>query len=49
VKYFKVSGIFNMEFEAEDDRKAKSKAERILRDSGITGYVIETQEVNRDE
>lgn len=43
-KRFRVSGIFNIEVEAKDTREAKTKARRILRDSGIDGCVIDTEE-----
>lgn len=42
-KRFRVSGIFNLEIEAKDTREAKTKARRILRDSGIDGYVIDAE------
>jgi len=45
IKDFLVSGLFILEVEAEDSRKASGKAERIMRDSGIEGYVIEVEEV----
>lgn len=44
-KRYRVSGIFILEVEAEDSRKASGKAERIMRNSGIDGYVIEAEEV----
>ncbi len=43
-KRYRVSGLFILDVEAEDSRKASGKAERIMRDSGIDGYVIEVEE-----
>lgn len=45
-KRYRVSGLFILEVEAEDSRKASGKAERIMRDSGIEGYVIEVEEAS---
>lgn len=44
-KRFRVSGLFNLEVEGRDSREAKTKARRILRDSGIDGCVIDVEEV----
>lgn len=41
-----VIGTFIVEVEAKNYRQAKSKAQRILHDSGITGYVTD---VNKKE
>lgn len=43
-KRFRVSGIFNIEVEVKDYREAKTKVRGILRDSGIDGCVIDTEE-----
>jgi len=45
----KVFGIFIIEVEAENYQDAKSKAERILYDSGISGHVMEVNKVREDE
>lgn len=42
-KRFRVSGLFNLEIEAKDSREATTKARKILRDSGIDGYVIDAE------
>lgn len=44
-KRFRVSGLFSLEVEGKDSREAKTKARRILRDSGIDGCVIDVEEV----
>lgn len=44
-----VSGIFIIEVEAENYQDAKSKAERILCDSGISGHVMEVNKVREDK
>ena len=48
-KRYHVNGIFSLEVEGKDMRDARKTAERILRDSGIEGYVVEIQEVKTDE
>lgn len=44
-KRYQVSGIFNLEVDGRDSRQARETAERILRDSGIDGCVIDVEEV----
>ena len=44
-KRYRVEGIFILEVDAEDDREARGKAERILHTSDIDGYIIEEKEV----
>ena len=48
-KRYLVSGVFILEVVAEDNCKASEKVERIMRDSGIEGYVVEVEEVGRDK
>lgn len=43
-KRYRVSGLFVVEIEAEDSRKASGKVQRIMQDRGIKGYVIEVEE-----
>jgi len=45
----KVSGIFTLEIESENYQEAKSKAKRILHDSGISGYVMEINKIEEDK
>ena len=44
-----VSGIFTLEIESENYQEAKSKAKRILHDSGISGYVMEINKIEEDK
>jgi hypothetical protein len=44
-KRYHVSGLFNLEVEGDCMRNARETAERILRDSGIEGKVIQVEEV----
>lgn len=44
-KRYRVSGMFCITVEAEDSREAQGKTERILRDSGIDGIIIEIERV----
>lgn len=41
---YEISGIFVIDVDAKNTRDAEQKAARILRDSGITGYVIDVKE-----
>ncbi len=45
---YEVSGIFIIEVEAENEQHAGKKAEQILKDSGITGYVIDVSAVKTE-
>lgn len=44
----KVTGIFKIEVDAKCYQEAKAKAERILRDSGIDGQVVEVKECDKE-
>jgi hypothetical protein len=46
---YKVSGIFTLEIESENYQEAKSKAKRILHDSGISGHVMEINKIEEDK
>ena len=48
-KRYRVSGLIILEVEAENMRGAREKAERILRDSGIDGKVIQVEEARCNE
>lgn len=48
-KRFNVTGLFILEIDAENMRGAREKAERILRDSGIDGKVIQVEEARWNE
>ncbi len=42
-KRYRVSGIFNLVVEGEEVRDAKETVERILRNGGIDGKVVEVE------
>lgn len=44
-----VTGIFTIEVDAKNTRDAEQRATRILRDSGITGHVINVKKKREDE
>lgn len=48
-KKWRVDGIFAVKVDAENRQEALKKAERILRDSGLDGCVMEAEEVKKDE
>jgi len=48
-KRYEVSGLFILEIDAENMRGAREKAERIIRDSGIYGIVIQVEEARCNE
>ena len=48
-KRWTVNGIFIMEVEGKDRSEAREKAARILRNSGITGYVIDEKVVSDEQ